>query len=97
MTAPVAIGTGTAANAAVEIASLPHSPGPTLGDLTQIIQQNLDQALAESEQHRQKLVALIRTVIARPEMFAKDPSARASVERFLDESEARWGKPAGGA
>ena len=37
---------------------------------------------------------LIRAILARPEMFAKEPSARASVEKFLEDSEARFGTPA---
>jgi hypothetical protein len=90
-TSPMAISPGTAAYAAVQIASLP--PGTSLEDLASIIQQTLDEASAESEQHRQKLVALLRAVIARPEMFANEPSARNTVERFLEESEARWGRP----
>lgn len=92
-TSPMAIAPGTAANAAVQIASLPPVPGPTLADLAAIVQETLDVALAENEQHRQKLVALLRAVIARPEMFANEASARGSVERFLEESEARWGRP----
>jgi hypothetical protein len=90
-TVPVALEPGTAANAAVRIASLPPRPGPTLGDLTQIIQEAIDATVAEEERHRQKLIALIHAILARPEMFAKDPSARASVERFVAESEARFG------
>lgn len=92
VTAPIPVAPGTAANAAIQIASLPHSPGPTLGDLTQVVQSTLDTAAADAEEHRQKLVALIRAILARPEMFAKDPSARASVDRFIEESEARWGR-----
>jgi hypothetical protein len=90
-TAPVAMSPGTAGNAAIRIASLPPTPGPTLADLTGIVQETIDATVAASEQHRQKLVALIRTILARPEMFAKEPSARATVERFLEESEARFG------
>ena len=93
-TTPVAMARGTAANAAVQIASLPRAPGPTLGELAQIVQETIDLTTAEHEQHRQKLIALVRAILARPEMFAKDASARASVERFIDESEARCGKPA---
>jgi len=90
-TAPVAMARGTAANAAIQIASLPPVPGPTLGELTQIVQETIDLTVAEQEQHRQKLLALIRAILARPEAFAKDDSARASVERFLEESESRFG------
>jgi hypothetical protein len=93
----MAIAPGTAAHAAIQIASLPPNPGPTLEDLAAIVQETLDAALNESEQHRQKLVALIRAVVARPEMFANEPSARGSVERFLEESEARWGRAAASA
>jgi hypothetical protein len=91
-TSPMAIAPGTAAHAAVQIASLPAGSGPTLEEVAAIVQETLDAALAESEQHRQKLVALLRAVIARPEMFANEASARGSVERFLEESEARWGQ-----
>jgi hypothetical protein len=90
-TAPVAMARGTAANAAIQIASLPPVPGPTLGDLADIVQRTIDATVAEEEQHRQKLIGLIRAVLARPEVFAKDANARASVERFLEESEARFG------
>jgi hypothetical protein len=90
-TTPVAMAPGTAGNAAIRIASLPPHPGPTLGELTGIIQETIDTTIVEAEKHRQKLVALIRAILARPEMFAKEPSARASVERFLEESEARFG------
>jgi len=93
-TAPVAMARGTAANAAVQIASLPPVPGPTLRDLTDIVQETIDLTIAEQEQHRQKLIALVRAILSRPEVFAKDASARASVERFLDESEARFGAAA---
>ena len=93
-TIPVALAPGTAANAAVRIASLPPKPGPTLGDLTAIIQETIDTTIVEAETHRQKLVQLIRAILARPEMFAKEPSARASVEKFLEDSEARFGTPA---
>ena len=37
---------------------------------------------------------MLRAVLARPETFAKEPSARATVEKFLEESEARFGTPA---
>lgn len=90
----MAIAPGTAAHAAVQLASLP--PEAKLQDLAAIVQETLDAALAESEQHRQKLVALIHAIVARPEMFANEPSARASVDRFLEESEARWGRAAAG-
>jgi hypothetical protein len=90
-TAPVAMAPGTAANAAIRIASLPPVPGPTLGELAAIVQETIDTTIVEAEKHRQKLVQLLRAVLARPEMFAKEPSARASVERFLEESEARFG------
>ncbi|MDB4981107.1 MAG: hypothetical protein JWM82_1859 [Myxococcales bacterium] len=90
-TAPIAMAPGTAANAAVRIASLPPKPSATLGDLAQIIQETIDLTVGEVEQHRQKLIALIRAILARPEMFAKEPSARASVERFIEESERRFG------
>lgn len=87
----MAIAPGTATNAAVQIASLPPGSGPNMEEVAAIVQETLDVALAENEQHRQKLVALIRAIIARPEMFANEASARGSVERFLEESEARWG------
>ncbi|HVR03356.1 MAG TPA: hypothetical protein VMT47_14560 [Polyangia bacterium] len=90
-TAPVAMARGTAANAAIQIASLPPVPGPTLAELTRIVQETIDLTIADQEQHRQKLIALIRAILARPEAFAKDDSARGSVERFLEESEARFG------
>jgi hypothetical protein len=93
-TVPVALAPGTAANAAVRIASLPPKPGATLGELTAIVQESIDATIVEEERHRQKLVALIRAILARPEMFAKEPSARTSVERFLEESEARFGSGA---
>jgi hypothetical protein len=93
-TSPMAIAPGTAAHAAVQLASLP--PEAKLQDLAAIVQETLDTALAETEQHRQKLVALIRAIVSRPEMFANEPSARASVDRFLEESEARWGRAAAG-
>ena len=93
-TAPVAMARGTAANAAVQIASLPPVPGPTLRELADIVQQTIDLTVAEQEQHRQKLIALVRAILARPEEFAKDASARASVERFLEECETRFGAAA---
>jgi hypothetical protein len=94
-TAPVAMAPGTAANAAIRIASLPPKPGATLADLANIIQETIDLTTAEAEQHRQKLIALIRAILARPETFSKEPSARASVERFIEESERRFGPAAG--
>ena len=47
-TIPVALAPGTAANAAVRIASLPPKPGPTLGDLTAIIQETIDTTIVEA-------------------------------------------------
>jgi hypothetical protein len=90
-TTPVAMAPGTAANAAIRIASLPAELGPTLGEMIQIIQETIDVAEAAAQSHRQQLVGLIRAMLTRPEAFATDQSARASMERFLAESDARFG------